>query len=206
MIRPVQLVGALALMAAQVGGGVAAAAMADRMRLARDVTVTSPQLPSSSQSSSDVTELTSACVEALFTFAIAAVWLNVTAQHNTGRADKVRARGVVVDPLYGPGLPFGDVAPARAGGFPGSAGGFPTLMLSYAFVLPCLRIIRRSYALLRIRFALRTHNPPVLRTLAPVVPKTSSNTAQGSLQVYSDPRKVSRPNKRGPAMSTSGVE
>eukprot|EP00959_Pyramimonas_sp_CCMP1952_P152514 3191162-Pyramimonas_sp.AAC.1 len=46
-------------------------------------------------------------------------------------------------------LPFGDVAPARAGGFPGSAGGFPTLPLSYVSVLPCLRIFRRSYALLR---------------------------------------------------------
>eukprot|EP00976_Prorocentrum_cordatum_P020342 413447-Prorocentrum_minimum.AAC.2 len=32
-------------------------------------------------------------------------------------------------------------------GFPGSAGGFPTLTLSYISVLPCFRIIRRSYAL-----------------------------------------------------------
>eukprot|EP00959_Pyramimonas_sp_CCMP1952_P057331 1196554-Pyramimonas_sp.AAC.1 len=33
-----------------------------------------------------------------------------------------------------------------------------------------------TYAILRIRFALLTHDPQVLRTLAPVVPKTSGNT------------------------------
>eukprot|EP00976_Prorocentrum_cordatum_P102123 1192915-Prorocentrum_minimum.AAC.2 len=48
-----------------------------------------------------------------------------------------------------PVLPFGDVAPARAGGFPGSASGFPTLMLSNVTVLPCLRMFRWSYTLSR---------------------------------------------------------
>eukprot|EP00976_Prorocentrum_cordatum_P093273 1189300-Prorocentrum_minimum.AAC.4 len=46
-------------------------------------------------------------------------------------------------------LSFGDVAPALAGGFPGSASGFPTLTPSYVSALLCLRIFRRSYALSR---------------------------------------------------------
>ncbi len=44
-------------------------------------------------------------------------------------------------------LPFGDVAPARAGGFPGSAGGFPMLALPYVSMFSSLHTICRSYVL-----------------------------------------------------------
>eukprot|EP00959_Pyramimonas_sp_CCMP1952_P204242 4271691-Pyramimonas_sp.AAC.1 len=49
--------------------------------------------------------------------------------------------------------PFADVARGEhAGGFPRSADGFPTLVLSYVFVSPYLRTTRRSYALKQYRW------------------------------------------------------
>eukprot|EP00976_Prorocentrum_cordatum_P078511 1183145-Prorocentrum_minimum.AAC.4 len=54
-------------------------------------------------------------------------------------------------------LQLGDVAAARAGSFP-------------VFDTPT------TCASLRIQFALLTHNPPLLRTLAPVFPRTSGAT------------------------------
>eukprot|EP00976_Prorocentrum_cordatum_P064198 1177398-Prorocentrum_minimum.AAC.6 len=62
--------------------------------------------------------------------------------------------------------PFADVARGEhAGGFPRSADGFPTLVLSYVFVSPYLRTTRRSYALKQYRTArLRTRLEPTKLT------------------------------------------